>query len=128
MHEAGVGNPFRFIYMSGIAAERDPAKKPSFKPQYSLMRGETENQVLAFAAKHGFEAGAAKPGLITDKGITKRAFATALYYTMNVPSVDVGECAAAMLEQTVGGIEKDPLLNDDLVEIAKRVSKDGKFA
>jgi hypothetical protein len=30
--------PFRFIYMSGAAAERDQSKKPSFMPQYSLMR------------------------------------------------------------------------------------------
>lgn len=31
-------SPFRFMYMSGIAAERDQTKVPSFKPEYSLMR------------------------------------------------------------------------------------------
>ena len=30
--------PFRFMYMSGIAAERDQTKSPRFKPEYSLMR------------------------------------------------------------------------------------------
>lgn len=30
--------PFRFIYMSGVAAERDQNKTPSWMPQYCLMR------------------------------------------------------------------------------------------
>src|ERR1700761_770401 len=30
--------PFRFLYMSGSAAERDPTKTPRFMPQYSSMR------------------------------------------------------------------------------------------
>ena len=127
MHEAGLAQPFRFIYMSGIAAERDPSITPKWKPEYSLMRGETENQVLAFAKQHGFDAAVAKPGLITDGGVAKRAVASALYYTMSVPSVNVGQCAAAMLEQVVGGIEKEPLLNDDLVEVAERMKKEGKM-
>ena len=38
MHEAGVNVPFRFIYMSGSAAERDPTKTPAFLPEYLLMR------------------------------------------------------------------------------------------
>jgi hypothetical protein len=31
-------SPFRFMYLSGQAAERDQTKTPSFMPQYSLMR------------------------------------------------------------------------------------------
>lgn len=38
IHEAGSRKPFRFLYMSGIAAERDQTKTPKFKPEYSLMR------------------------------------------------------------------------------------------
>ena len=41
MHESGVNRPFRFIYMSGISAERDQTKTPSYMPQYSLMRVST---------------------------------------------------------------------------------------
>lgn len=37
-HEAGPAAPFRFLYVSGVAAERDPTKTPTFMPQYSLMR------------------------------------------------------------------------------------------
>lgn len=32
---------FRFMYMSGIAAERDQTKKPDWMPEYSLMRVST---------------------------------------------------------------------------------------
>lgn len=38
MHTSGVNRPFRFIYMSGVAAERDQNRTPSFRPEYSLMR------------------------------------------------------------------------------------------
>lgn len=30
--------PFRFLYMSGVATERDQAKTPKWEPQYCLMR------------------------------------------------------------------------------------------
>jgi hypothetical protein len=30
--------PFRFVYLSGVAAERDQTKTPTFMPPYSLMR------------------------------------------------------------------------------------------
>jgi hypothetical protein len=30
--------PLRFLYMSGIAAERDQSKSPKFMPKYCLMR------------------------------------------------------------------------------------------
>ena len=30
--------PLRFVYFSGVAAERDQTKKPMLFPQYSLMR------------------------------------------------------------------------------------------
>jgi len=30
--------PFRFLYVSGAATERDQTKTPSFMPPYSLMR------------------------------------------------------------------------------------------
>jgi len=33
--------PFRFMYVSGVAAERDQTKTPSFMPPYSLMRVST---------------------------------------------------------------------------------------
>ena len=38
MCEAGVSRPFRFLYMSGVVAERDQTKKPMFMAEYGLMR------------------------------------------------------------------------------------------
>jgi hypothetical protein len=38
MYDAKPAKPFRFIYLSGVAAERDQTKTPSFKPEYSKMR------------------------------------------------------------------------------------------
>lgn len=38
MHDAGPNKPFRFMYVSGIGAERDQSKKPRWMAQYALMR------------------------------------------------------------------------------------------
>ncbi|KAI0124793.1 hypothetical protein BJ170DRAFT_635117 [Xylariales sp. AK1849] len=120
MHEAGLAKPFRFLYTSGVAAERDPNKTPSWMAQYALMRGATENQVLAFAAdyKGEVEACVAKPGLIlVNNNLWRSTMATALKYTVGVPSISVPEISAAMLQQVLDGFEKEPLENADLVRI-----------
>jgi hypothetical protein len=38
MYEAGPAKPFRFLYMSGNNAVRDPAKKPRILGDYCVMR------------------------------------------------------------------------------------------
>lgn len=39
MYEAGPAKPFRFLYMSGTATNRDPNQKPGwFMPEYTQMR------------------------------------------------------------------------------------------
>ncbi|KAF7336825.1 putative nucleoside-diphosphate-sugar epimerase [Mycena venus] len=122
LHEAGLSRPFRFLYMSGIAAERDQSKTPQMMPEYSLMRGETENRVLAFAAEHSaekFEACVAKPGLITHDAASV-ARAEELKLKMGLPSVTIEEVSAAMLHQVLHGFQKEPLLNGDLVEIGQQ--------
>ncbi|KAJ7364349.1 hypothetical protein DFH08DRAFT_680978 [Mycena albidolilacea] len=122
LRDAGVGRPFRFIYISATAAERDQSKKPSWMPEYFLMRGETENRVLAFAAAHSdemFVACVAKPGLITSS-IGSSILAVALKLVMGVPSVSVEEISAAMLRQVVEGFEKEPLECKDLVRIGRK--------
>ena len=128
--EGGSGvTPFRFMYMSGTAAERDQNKTPSFMPRYSLMRvsvcakgaswigkdlaeaddaatyqGETENRVLAFAAEHNnaVEACVSKPRLITTPGqILKTVTATVLKNVISLPNLDFTEILAAMLHQVL---------------------------
>lgn len=48
------------------------------------------------------------------------ALATVLKYIMSLPSVDVKECSAAMLQEVVEGITKDLLSNEDLVETGRQ--------
>jgi len=126
MFEARENNttPFRFVYVSGTAAERDQTKTPSFMPEYSSMRGETENQVLAFAEEHKgqIDACVAKPGFITKPGnYFNIALATALKWTGMVSNVSVTEVAAAVLNQVTNGFEKEPLQNEDLVRIGRKI-------
>ena len=114
--------PFRFIYMSGVSAERDQTKTPGYMAQYSLMRGETENRLLAYAAEQNgaMEACVVKPGIITARGqYLKTIFATGLRLIGVVPSVDVGEASAAMLHQVVHGWEKEPYENEDLIRVGR---------
>ncbi|KAI0884915.1 NAD(P)-binding protein [Annulohypoxylon maeteangense] len=122
--ESGVSKPFRFLYMSGATTERDQTKTPRFLPQYSLMRGDTENKVLALASGlDGVEACAAKPGFITAPGeILKSIAATMIQLTAGVPSISVVDLAKVMLDQVVNGFEKEPLTPEDLARIAKKLN------
>ncbi|RYP16372.1 hypothetical protein DL765_005152 [Monosporascus sp. GIB2] len=120
MYEAGPAKPFRFLYMSGSAAERDQTKKPRFMPQYLLLRGETENQVLAYATAHdGVEACVAKPGLILARGDALRASLGSLFYWVSgVRAIAVPDLARVMLDQVIHGFEREPLMDGDLVRLA----------
>ncbi|KIX99664.1 uncharacterized protein Z520_04299 [Fonsecaea multimorphosa CBS 102226] len=126
---ASRSTPFRFLYMSGVAAERDQTKQPTFMPKYCLMRGETENRVLAFASSHpgDLEVTVAKPGLITQPGsILHWLRATLVWFMISLPSVSVVDISAAMLDQVLNGFEKDPLENKDLIRIGQRVLSEKK--
>ncbi|KAI1120652.1 NAD(P)-binding protein [Nemania abortiva] len=125
MHEAGTATPFRFVYMSGAAAERDPEKTPNYMPQYSLMRGETENQLLALGRElGGIEVAAVKPGYITTPGdIARYVMGNAVRLMAGIPPINVGDLVAVMLDQVVNGFEKEPLTPEDLIRIAGTVSR-----
>ncbi|KXH59146.1 hypothetical protein CNYM01_06471 [Colletotrichum nymphaeae SA-01] len=114
--------PFRFIYMSGAKTERDQSKTPSFKPEYSLLRGKTEAAVLALAKEHEAQPDACvvKPGLITaPNDFLRMAVACALWWTVSLPSIGVREISTAMLNQSLFGFEKDTLENDDLLRLGE---------
>ncbi|KAK9235118.1 hypothetical protein V1525DRAFT_410906 [Lipomyces kononenkoae] len=117
--------PLRFIYTSGAKAERDPSKKPWLLGDYSLMRGEAESIVLNYAkeSKGAVEAAVAKPGLIDAPGkmsMAMNALATIGRSIIGIPKVDLSEVAATLIDQAINGIEKDTLLNDDLVRIGQK--------
>ncbi|KAI1400751.1 putative nucleoside-diphosphate-sugar epimerase [Hypoxylon fuscum] len=124
MHQSGVSQPFRFLYMSGAAAERDQSKSPRFQPEYSRMRGDTENKVLALATELDIEATVAKPGFITAPGeILRSITGTMIQWTVGIPSISVVDLAAVMLDQVVNGFEKEPLTPEDLVRIGRNISQ-----
>lgn len=142
IYESGVSKPFRFLYTSGAATERDQTKTPRFQPQYSLMRvstdnidhqssiwkltswiqGETETKVLALASElDRVEACVAKPGFITAPGeILKSIAGTMIQLTVGIPSISVVDLAKVMLDQVINGFEKEPLMPEDLARIAKK--------
>ncbi|KAI1454778.1 NAD(P)-binding protein [Annulohypoxylon moriforme] len=124
IYDSGIAKPFRFLYMSGVAAERDQTKTPQFQPQYSLMRGDTETKVLALASGlDGAEACVAKPGYITAPGqIMKSVAGTMIQLVAGIPSISVVDLSKAMLDQVVNGFEKEPLMPEDLARIAKKPS------
>ncbi|KAI0466323.1 NAD(P)-binding protein [Xylaria cf. heliscus] len=125
IHEAGPAIPFRFLYMSGAAAERDQNKTPKTMPQYCLMRGETENQLLALASELGnIEVAVAKPGYITASGdLTRSAMAAMVKAVSGIPSINVVDLVAAMLDQVIRGFAKEPLTPEDLAKIAETLSQ-----
>ncbi len=140
--------PLRFVYISGNNAERDPTKKPLLLGDYCILRvcpvvqltfipkptnldtdisrspqGEAESRILEYAlqSKGAVEASVAKPGLINGPGksspILQRVFLTLI----GLPKIQVSEISAALLQQVVGGFEKDTLLNADMVRIGQKV-------
>ena len=65
-----------------------------------------------------------KPGLINglgQTGLVMDAVKTAARCIIGLPKVEVSEIAATLLDQAVNGMEKDTLLNGDLVEIGQKV-------
>ncbi|KAK4040776.1 protein FMP52, mitochondrial, partial [Parachaetomium inaequale] len=121
--------PLRFMYISGHAAERDPNKKPWILGDYCLMRGEVESHILDSAKQSdgAVEAAVAKPGLIAPPGKLVPLLRSAVMSLIGLPKLKVGEIAAALLHQVVNGFEKDTLLNEDMVRIARGISGAQKY-
>ncbi|KAI0517485.1 hypothetical protein F5B22DRAFT_645666 [Xylaria bambusicola] len=116
---------FRFIYVSGHTATRDPSKKPLILPDYSVMRGEAETRILKCAQESNgaIEASVAKPGLIDDPKDPRFWTRAAKNYgrmLFGIPKVEVKVIAATLVDQVVNGLEKDTLENKDLVRIGTK--------
>ncbi|KAM7212106.1 hypothetical protein V8F06_012506 [Rhypophila decipiens] len=120
--------PFRFVYISGANAERDPAKKPFFLGEYCVLRGEAESLVLEFAKKSNgtVEAAVAKPGIISGPGRETALVKKLFFGLIGLSKIRVYEIAAALVDQVVNGFEKDTLENVDMVRIGGKVLGDGE--
>ncbi|RFU80021.1 hypothetical protein TARUN_2243 [Trichoderma arundinaceum] len=116
--------PLRFLYLSGANTERDQTKKPWVLGDYSLLRGEVETRVLDFAknSNGAIEACIGKPGLIRDSQQGSVLMSTSQYIVTSltgIPMIYLHEVAAALLNQTIKGFEKETLENEDLARIGK---------
>ncbi|KAK3305261.1 uncharacterized protein B0T15DRAFT_531771 [Chaetomium strumarium] len=122
VHESQKDKPFRFVYISGDRAERDPKKKPWILGDYCLMRGEAEERILEYAQRSdgAVEACTAKPGLISGPGKPATLVTQVFTSVIGLPRIQVSEIAAALLDQVVSGFEKDTLRNEDLVRIGQK--------
>ncbi|KAJ6118697.1 hypothetical protein N7471_013317 [Penicillium samsonianum] len=102
--------PFRFIYCSGAAAERDQTKPLWFMQEYRRIRGQVENELLGFVDDHpGFEAHIVRPAMVLARDMSLRSLAFSLG-----PSVKVDDLAGAMLDLALKGGKKNIWENLDL--------------
>lgn len=91
------------------------------------MQGRVENAILDYAKQHqalGVEVTVAKPGGIeapNRTAIISDAMKAMLDAFGHTPTVHLSELAAAMIDQSLNGISKDPLWGEDLVQIGQRV-------
>lgn len=59
------------------------------------------------------EASVARPGIIQGPGKERREIA-------GLPSIEVHELAAALLDQAVNGVGKDTMMHNDLVQLGQK--------
>ncbi|RFU34064.1 hypothetical protein B7463_g2296, partial [Scytalidium lignicola] len=112
--------PLRFIYMSGHFAPRSQSEVPKELRDhglidYGLLRGEAETQILAYGEQSNgaVQSCVVKPGLINAPGKEKRSIP-------GLPSIDLLDISAALLDQIVNGFEKDTLSNADMIRIGQK--------
>jgi hypothetical protein len=90
---------------------------------FVFLQGEAETRILEYAqcSNGAVEACIAKPGLINGPDKPATLVSQVLTSVIGLPSIRVGEIAAALLDQVVDGFEKDTLRNEDLVRIGQQV-------
>jgi hypothetical protein len=81
---------------------------------------ESKGAVEACIAKPGLIDAPGKWGLLQGMGIT--VFRTII----GLPKVELSQIAATLIEQAVSGVEKETLLNEDLVRIGGGLVGEGK--
>jgi hypothetical protein len=89
------------------------------------IQGQVESLVLEHArqSENAVQACVTKPGLIHTPG--RMGLAMTLLSTIGrtligLPLIEVNEIAATLLDQAVNGVEKETLLNEDLVRIGQK--------
>ncbi|MCJ1462818.1 hypothetical protein MMC07_001421 [Pseudocyphellaria aurata] len=111
---------FRFVYLSGAASERDQTKPLWFMQEYRRIRGQVENELIAYAQKHQdtFETCIMRPSFVLAKKTNLKELIKSL-----VPSVRVDVLAAAMIDVALNGIQHQIVENTNIsTEISRRTN------
>ncbi|KAJ7714361.1 hypothetical protein B0H16DRAFT_1899112 [Mycena metata] len=107
--------PFRYIYCSGILAERDQTKPLWVSPTNRRVKGAAENSMIEFEEqnKGRWETYIVKPALIRapEGDILKSIRA----YLMLIGTVRVNELAAAMIDIVSRGNKQQTFLNAEII-------------
>ncbi|KAJ7504307.1 hypothetical protein B0H11DRAFT_2349828 [Mycena galericulata] len=108
--------PFRYIYCSGMFAERDQSKALWFSQELRRIKGAAENSIIAFAEEAEnqgrWETYVAKPAMVlrAEGDILKHIGSSLLFGT-----VRVNELAAAMIDVVTNGSKEQTLLNEEII-------------
>ncbi|TKA76336.1 hypothetical protein B0A49_02693 [Cryomyces minteri] len=103
--------PFRFVFLSGVLAERNQDKSLWFLGDGRRIKGQAENELLHIADEHpdGLQAFVARPAAVLAKEGGWKGALLGLG-----PSIPVDELAAAMIGVAMTGCEKRILENTEL--------------
>ncbi|KAK3378982.1 hypothetical protein B0T24DRAFT_674813 [Lasiosphaeria ovina] len=115
--QPGGRQAFRFVYMNGIAAERDQTKRLWYLSEYRRIRGQVENELLALAAENPdlLEAYMMRPGMVIGT-----AFSVAdLAYKLLLPSVGIVELAKLTVETALHGNKEGHTVIDNAEIVAE---------
>jgi hypothetical protein len=106
--------PFRFVFTSGILAERDQSKSLWFASAIRRITGEAENRLLDFSAqyKDAFDAFIVRPGPV----VKSTGGLSGLLVAVGAPIVGVKDLAAVMVELVVKGAGEKVWENRELRE------------
>ncbi|KAI9716324.1 MAG: hypothetical protein M1812_005389 [Candelaria pacifica] len=121
---------FRFVYLSGLLAERDPDKSLWFLPIRRRSKGKTELSLLTFQSLHPslFQAIILRPGrfLAKEGGFEASIMGPILG---DKRSIRVDVLAAAMIDLAVKGDRdadgKEVFVNEDIVRKGRGVLEEG---
>jgi len=118
--EDGKSEKFHFVYLSGAAAERDQTKPLWFMQDYRRIRGQVENELLAYAKDHHdtFETCILRPGMVLSKETSLKSLILGFG-----PSVRVDVLAAVMLDVALNGSNHQILENSDINRLGVTASQ-----
>jgi len=118
------GKSFRFVYLSGLGANRDINKTLWFLKNVRNIKGEVENGLLEVQGKEdsNLEVTIVRPGGVLAKG----SQVPDIMVTATL-SIRVEELAAAMINEVVSGVKNTRTLeNNSLRNEGRKLVKDGK--